>query len=57
MADMQVLSSQDGQYEGTSDLQRERLSVYFSEANNGRYVPRCVLLDLVRCLSLTKHVC
>ena len=42
---------QAGQYEGTNDLQRERLSVYFSEASNGRYVPRCVLLDLVRAQS------
>ena len=41
-------AEQAGQYEGTSSLQQERLSVYFSEASNGRYVPRCVLLDLVR---------
>ena len=39
--------AQDGQYAGTNDLQKERLDVYFSEAANGRYVPRCVLVDLV----------
>ena len=39
--------SQEGQFEGTSDLQMERLDVYFNEAHGGRYVPRCVLMDLV----------
>ena len=37
-----------GGYEGSSDLQLERMSVYFNEGTSGRYVPRCVLMDLVR---------
>jgi hypothetical protein len=36
------------QYCGESDLQLERINVYFNEATGGRYVPRAVLLDLVR---------
>ncbi|KAK9456085.1 Tubulin/FtsZ, GTPase domain-containing protein [Dipodascopsis uninucleata] len=35
-----------GAYHGTSDLQLERLNVYFNEANGGKYVPRAVLVDL-----------
>lgn len=35
----------DGSYKGTSDVQRDRLDVYFSEASS-RYVPRAVLVDL-----------
>lgn len=35
------------QYCGESDLQLERINVYFNEATGGRYVPRAVLLDLV----------
>jgi tubulin beta len=35
------------QYAGESDLQLERINVYFNEATGGRYVPRAVLLDLV----------
>ena len=35
-----------GQYEGSSDLQLERINVYYNEANGGRYVPRAVLVDL-----------
>ncbi|KAK9311222.1 Tubulin/FtsZ, GTPase domain-containing protein [Lipomyces starkeyi] len=35
-----------GAYHGTSDLQLERLNVYFSEATGGKYVPRAVLVDL-----------
>lgn len=34
------------QYSGESDLQLERINVYFNEATGGRYVPRAVLLDL-----------
>jgi len=34
-----------GKYEGKSDLQLERINVYFSEAT-GRYVPRAILMDL-----------
>jgi len=35
----------DGTYNGNSDLQLERINVYFNEAQ-GRYVPRAVLVDL-----------
>uniref|UniRef100_A0A915DR47 Tubulin beta chain n=1 Tax=Ditylenchus dipsaci TaxID=166011 RepID=A0A915DR47_9BILA len=36
----------DGQYKGESDLQLERIDVYYNEANGGKYVPRAVLVDL-----------
>jgi tubulin beta len=36
----------DGSYEGNSDLQLERINVYFNEATGGRYVPRAILMDL-----------
>ena len=40
----------DGKYRtdggGSSDLQLERINVYFNEASGGRYVPRAVLMDL-----------
>ena len=32
--------------QGDSDLQLERINVYFNEATGGRYVPRAVLMDL-----------
>ena len=35
-----------GEYTGTSDLQLERINVYFNEANENRYVPRAVCVDL-----------
>jgi len=35
-----------GSYHGDSDLQLERINVYFNEATGGRYVPRAVLIDL-----------
>merc|ERR1712071_169816 len=35
-----------GSYCGTSDLQLERINVYYNEANGGKYVPRAVLVDL-----------
>ena len=35
-----------GQYVGNSELQLERVNVYYNEASNGRYVPRAVLMDL-----------
>ncbi|KAL8674556.1 MAG: hypothetical protein Q9168_001074 [Polycauliona sp. 1 TL-2023] len=35
-----------GTYEGTSDLQLERMNVYFNEAAANKYVPRAVLVDL-----------
>ena len=33
-------------YHGDSDLQLERINVYFNEATGGRYVPRAILFDL-----------
>ncbi|MQL74655.1 hypothetical protein Taro_007002 [Colocasia esculenta] len=35
-----------GRYVGDSDLQLERINVYYNEASGGRYVPRAVLMDL-----------
>ena len=35
-----------GTYHGDSDLQLERINVYYSEATGGRYVPRAILMDL-----------
>ncbi|EEE63725.1 hypothetical protein OsJ_18543 [Oryza sativa Japonica Group] len=35
-----------GRYAGTSDLQLERVNVYYNEASCGRFVPRAVLMDL-----------
>jgi len=35
-----------GTYCGESDLQLERINVYYNEATGGRYVPRAVLMDL-----------
>uniref|UniRef100_A0A0V0J9W1 Tubulin beta chain n=1 Tax=Schistocephalus solidus TaxID=70667 RepID=A0A0V0J9W1_SCHSO len=36
----------NGYYRGESDLQIERMNVYFTEAMGGRFVPRCILVDL-----------
>ncbi|XP_026747962.1 tubulin beta chain-like [Trichoplusia ni] len=36
----------NGNYIGESDLQRERINVYYNEASGGKYVPRAVLVDL-----------
>lgn len=36
----------DGFYRGDSDLQIERIQVYFTEASGGRMVPRSILTDL-----------
>ncbi|PAV89542.1 hypothetical protein WR25_11042 [Diploscapter pachys] len=36
----------DGTYKGDSELQLERINVYYNEANGGKYVPRAVLVDL-----------
>merc|ERR1712126_209898 len=33
-------------YSGESDLQLERINVYYNEASGGKYVPRAVLVDL-----------
>ncbi|XP_017329164.1 tubulin beta chain isoform X2 [Ictalurus punctatus] len=35
-----------GKYNGNSDLQLDRINVYYNEARGGRYVPRTVLVDL-----------
>ena len=48
---LQVISDEHGidptgTYHGDSDLQLERINVYFNEATGGRYVPRAVLMDL-----------
>lgn len=37
---------QSGMYHGDSDLQLERINVYYTEANGGKYVPRAILVDL-----------
>ena len=37
---------QTGRYQGDSDLQLDRVNVYYNEASCGRYVPRAVLMDL-----------
>ena len=33
-------------YKGESDLQLERINVYYNEAGGGKHVPRAVLVDL-----------
>ncbi|KAM6913097.1 tubulin beta-1 chain-like isoform 4-T4 [Xenentodon cancila] len=35
-----------GTFHGDSDLQLERINVYYNEATGGKYVPRAVLVDL-----------
>lgn len=35
-----------GAYAGDSDLQLERIDVYYNEASGGNYVPRAILVDL-----------
>ena len=35
-----------GKYIGDSDLQLDRINVYYNEASGGKYVPRAVLIDL-----------
>ena len=37
---------QQGNYKGDSTLQLDRISVYYNEAGNNKYVPRAVLVDL-----------
>ena len=36
----------DGSYIGDSDLQLQRIDVFYNEARGGKYVPRAILLDL-----------
>uniref|UniRef100_A0A8D2EUE4 Tubulin/FtsZ GTPase domain-containing protein n=1 Tax=Theropithecus gelada TaxID=9565 RepID=A0A8D2EUE4_THEGE len=33
-------------YHGDSNLQLDRISVYYNEATGGKYVPRAILVDL-----------
>ncbi|XP_053593136.1 tubulin beta chain isoform X2 [Microplitis demolitor] len=35
-----------GEYHGDSDLQLERIDVYYNKATGGKYVPRAILVDL-----------
>jgi len=35
-----------GAYNGTSELQRHNIDVYFQEAQSSKYVPRAILVDL-----------
>ena len=35
-----------GSYHGDSDLQLDRISVYYNEVSGGKYVPRAILVDL-----------
>ena len=35
-----------GSYKGETDLQLERINVYYNEAGSGKYVPRAILVDL-----------
>ncbi|KAJ3223042.1 hypothetical protein HDU81_009451 [Chytriomyces hyalinus] len=37
---------ENGAYRGDSDLQLERINVYYNEIPGGRYVPRAILVDL-----------
>ena len=43
---MSTALSPTGSYNGDSDLQLERINVYYNEATVGKYVPRAVLVDL-----------
>ena len=38
--------NQNGEYDGDSNLQLERIDVYFKEGSKGKYVPRSILVDL-----------
>ena len=42
---------QSGMFKGDSQ-QKERINVYYNEANGGKYVPRAVLVDLGMLLAL-----
>ena len=45
-AQKRALDTEDRQgiYRGDSDQLLERINVYYSEANRGRYIPRAVLM-------------
>ena len=36
----------EGTYKGDSDVQLERINVYYNVTDKGRYVPRAILVDL-----------
>ena len=42
-----------GSYSGTSDLQLERINVYYNEATGGKYVPRVSFIQILLSLQLT----
>ena len=47
----------NGEYKGTSNLQLERINVYYNEGGGGSYVPRAVLVDLEPgCLDNVRYV-
>ena len=37
---------ENGEWQGDSDLQIERIEVYFDETSKKRYIPRAILVDL-----------
>ena len=36
----------DGTYQGESDLQLQKINIYYNQSNNSRYVPRALFVDL-----------
>ena len=44
-----------GTYHGDSDLQLERINVYYNEATGGRYVPRAILMVEEKFKGETSH--
>eukprot|EP00091_Calanus_sinicus_P015560 TRINITY_DN3393_c0_g1_i3.p1 TRINITY_DN3393_c0_g1~~TRINITY_DN3393_c0_g1_i3.p1 ORF type:complete len:168 (+),score=36.35 TRINITY_DN3393_c0_g1_i3:46-549(+) len=51
MSSLEIISDEHGidptgTYKGETDLQLERINVYYNEAGSGKYVPRAVLVDL-----------
>ena len=42
----------DGKYHGDEDIQLDKINVYFTEANNAKYVPRAVLVSSRSCARL-----
>lgn len=38
--------SPSGAYHGDSDLQLDRINVFYNDASAGKYVPRAILVDL-----------
>ena len=39
----------DGSYAGDSDLQFEKIKVFFNESSNGTYQPRSILINSDAC--------